>query len=376
MKPDRRIVVVAIKTMVLTTVLVGFIDAAAADVANLLPSKDNTLIEDLNGALSNGKGPGIFSGRTSQASLSIRRAVIAFDVLSFVPEGSTIVSATLRMQMTDTNGGVAAVSLHRLQMSWGEGTSSTPGGKGAPSTPGDATWIHRFYDADPWSAPGGDFEPAPSATTDVDQNGSYIWGSTPEMVADVQSWLDAPTGNHGWILIGDETLPTTVKRFESRESDPNLVNQPVLEVTYVTPCVDPTYTGAGYWHRQCMGVPVDQGGSRRRGRGPGPGAPTEPGFVDTLMPCADVRLAQLGFGDGTCSGIDVRPSGSRCEKALRKLTTLILNVCSGRLQASCPAIGAAEFCVATTVGDRIEELAVMIRAGDCREAIRCAGAPE
>ena len=45
----------------------------------------------------------------------------------------------------------------------------------------------------------------------------YTWGSTPGMVADVQGWLDQPGANFGWILIGDETGPQTVKNFASRE---------------------------------------------------------------------------------------------------------------------------------------------------------------
>lgn len=361
--------------MALPAILIASINAAAADVVSLAPSRDNTLIEDPNGALSNGAGPGIFTGRTSQASGSLRRGVIAFDVAAQVPAGSTITSARLILSMTDTNAGPVPVSLHRLHAGWGEGTSITVGGRGAPSTPGDATWIHRFYPADLWTSPGGDFEPMSSASIDVDQNGSYVWGSTPEMVADVQSWLDRPGGSFGWILIGDESAPTTVKRFDSHDADPNVAVPPALEVTYEPPCVDPVYTGPGYWNRQCMGVPVDQGGLWRNGGGIGPEAPTEPGFVDSLIPCADAGLAALGFETTTCEGIRLWPPRNRCEKALRKLTTLILNVCSGRLQTSCPVAGSG-VCLSTTTGGRIEELAAMILARDCRQATRCGGNPE
>jgi hypothetical protein len=51
------------------------------------------------------------------------------------------------------------------------------------------------------------------------------------MVADVQSWLEDPAGNHGWILIGDESAATTVKRFDSREHpDPGV--QPLLTIEF------------------------------------------------------------------------------------------------------------------------------------------------
>jgi hypothetical protein len=51
------------------------------------------------------------------------------------------------------------------------------------------------------------------------------------MVADVQSWLDEPSGNHGWCVVGDETTAPSAKRFDSREHfDPAM--RPVLTVDY------------------------------------------------------------------------------------------------------------------------------------------------
>jgi hypothetical protein len=364
---------VSLAALIASAALAG--PAARADQVSMIPAKDNTLIEDPNGALSNGAGPGIFAGRTSQSTGSVRRAVIAFDIAAHVPGGSTITAVTLALGMTDTNAGTVPVSLHRVVADWGEGASSTPGGKGAPSTSGDATWIHRFYDTDLWASPGGDFVAFASAAVDVDQIGIYTWGSTPEMVADVQSWLDAPAGNFGWILIGDESTGTTVKRFDSREADPNLSDLPVLIVEYERPCMNPTYVGPGYWNRQCLGVPKDAGGLKP-GKGRGPNAPTEPGFADVLMPCADTMLADLGFAATTCEGIDPRPRSDRCEKALRKLTTLVLNVCSGRLQESCPVSVSEAGCVSTTVGALIDELAALVIARECRVALRCGGNPE
>jgi hypothetical protein len=34
---------------------------------------------------------------------------------------------------------------------------------------------------------------------------------------DVQSWLDAPAFNYGWMLVGDESEGQTAKRFDSRQ---------------------------------------------------------------------------------------------------------------------------------------------------------------
>jgi hypothetical protein len=128
------------------------------------------------------------------------------------------------------------VALHRVVASWGEGASQAAGdeGMGAPSQPGDATWIHRVFPGERWAAPGGSFAAAPSATIQVDQVRSYTWRSTPAMVADVQSWVRDPAQNNGWILIGDEGSSRTAKRFDSRT---NLAQagRPSLTVFYKVP---------------------------------------------------------------------------------------------------------------------------------------------
>ena len=71
-----------------------------------------------------------------------------------------------------------------------------------------------------------------SASQTIDQNGLYTWGSTAGMVADVQSWLDDPGSNFGWIILGDEgtSLPTA-KRFDSRET---AATGPFLTVDFTT----------------------------------------------------------------------------------------------------------------------------------------------
>jgi hypothetical protein len=54
------------------------------------------------------------------------------------------------------------------------------------------------------------------------------------MVGDVQSWLDNPITNFGWILIGEEETSRTAKRFDSKDN-PTTNNRPVLRVTYTEP---------------------------------------------------------------------------------------------------------------------------------------------
>ena len=56
------------------------------------------------------------------------------------------------------------------------------------------------------------------------------------MVADVQSWLDNPASNFGWLVLGDETAIATAKRFDTRES----ASPPVLTIEYTPASRPPT----------------------------------------------------------------------------------------------------------------------------------------
>lgn len=61
--------------------------------------------------------------------------------------------------------------------------------------------------------------------------GYYVWQS-PEMIADVQAWLDNPAANFGWLLRGNESAASTAKRFATREElEPTF--RPLLHVEYV-----------------------------------------------------------------------------------------------------------------------------------------------
>lgn len=199
----------------------------------LTPTMDNTLYEHPSGSLSNGVGIYLFAGRTNQPLN--RRALMAFDI-SAIPAGATITEVTLKLNCSLSSSGAHSMALHRVAASWGEGTSNagSPGGQGANSTTGDATWIHRMFNSDNWSTAGGDFSPAASASTNVTGQGSYTWGSSSGLVDDVQHWLDNPSENFGWILIGNESQNKTAKRFDSRENGTES-NRPLLTITYTPP---------------------------------------------------------------------------------------------------------------------------------------------
>ena len=208
---------------------------ALADTATVQANKDNMLIEDQFGELSNGAGSLLFVGRTGQFSDSIRRGLLAFDVAGAIPFGATVNSATLTLSETKhvPGAGNRDLALHRLLSDWGEGTSVgfSGQGQGAPATTGDATWKHTFFDTDTWSTDGGDFEPTASAVTNVGGPGvAYTWSSAP-MAADVQLWLDDPAWNFGWLVKGDETVFRTAKVFASR-THPLITLRPKLDVDF------------------------------------------------------------------------------------------------------------------------------------------------
>ncbi|MBI5863977.1 MAG: DNRLRE domain-containing protein [Planctomycetes bacterium] len=210
--------------------------SAASSLASSVtvnPLKDNTLYEDPDGLLSNGAGQYVFTGET-RAGTS-RRAVLAFDVASVIPAGSTIDSVSLRMHCSRSTTGTRTVELHALLADWGEGTSDAgdPGGGGSGASMGDATWVHRFYPDVPWTSVGGDFSPTISASTGVAGLAFYTWSSTPNMVADVQSWLNNPGQNFGWLLLSQETT-VSAKRLDSRENAV-VENRPALTINYTIP---------------------------------------------------------------------------------------------------------------------------------------------
>jgi hypothetical protein len=204
-------------------------------VKNIPPARDNTMYDEDD--YSNGKGEYIFSGNNNgngDTTPDARRALMYFAVADSLPAGASIDSVQLTLRVSKTIAPSETHTLHNVTADWGEGNSDAAGLEGAGdfAQPGDATWRHRFFDTTFWATPGGDFVAGASASTSVATVGFYTWKSA-GMTADVQSWLDSPATNYGWILIGNEAVLATAKRFDSREN-PIAANRPKLTIYYTT----------------------------------------------------------------------------------------------------------------------------------------------
>jgi Lamin Tail Domain len=195
--------------------------------------KDNTIYQRNNN--SNGAGEYMIAGTTG--SPYFNRALIKFDIAGNIPAGAIITNATLTLNLsgTSTQPGTPGIELHKLLEDWGEGSSNagTQAGQGAPVTTGDATWTNTFYPASVWATPGGSFVQPASAVTTVGQPAFYSWSSG-TIISDIQSWVNNPSANYGWLLKSNETSSFQAKRFDTRENT-IAANRPVLSVTYTIP---------------------------------------------------------------------------------------------------------------------------------------------
>ena len=222
------------RSLVSTVLLLAATRGLAGEVT-VPADRDATLIEDTNGAVANGAGPLMFAGRTNATVNAVRRAVVRFDLAAFTPAGKPAKVALERVSvvltnLTESNVVPCEYRLHRLLAEWGEGTSSSSGGGGAPATPGDATWLHRFYTGSFWMHNGAQFDGEPSARLVVTGPGAYRFEGD-RLLRDVALWVSQPEENFGWVLIGDEAHAQTARAFGTRENADSAA-RPVLEITY------------------------------------------------------------------------------------------------------------------------------------------------
>ena len=246
--PKNTFLVCAIASLIL-----GHSSEVFATEFSITAERDNTIFSDFSSPpvipeKSNGIGDHIFAGKVVPKNSGVlRRALLYFNLAgSGIPIGAKIksVELTLRLSMQPQLSEVVPYPetprffLHRLISNWGEGGSHAPGGEGQGATAqqGDATWKYGINPSIMWNTEGGDFDPSPSGQRQVMGLGDYSWDSesstddNSKMVDDVQAWIDNFNSNFGWILIGEEDVSGSARRFDSKDNRANDALKPTLTI--------------------------------------------------------------------------------------------------------------------------------------------------
>ena len=110
----------------------------------------------------------------------------------------------------------------------------------------------------------------------------------------------------------------------------------------------------------------------------------EPDFYDndtgqklSSYVCAEDYLGNLysTYAEAnTCDGMDADLASEVCQRAIKQLTAVVLNDCSGRFDDVCVVDLDSVGCFSTTIPDLITELDELIAAGQCLQAQQCAAA--
>ncbi len=207
------------RALFLGLALVAASSASAQVQTVAVPCAADVAIYSENGAVANGAGENLFVGANSTGA--VRRSLLRFDVVSAVPAGSVVVGAHLTLNVNQGNSGDEPLTVRRVLASWVEGTSNPSGseGQGAAASGADVTWTLRdFAVGTAWATPGGELAAGTSFAGPLGVSGASGFEATPTGLADVQSWIDRPSQNLGWALIGNEGVASSAKRLDSRSA--------------------------------------------------------------------------------------------------------------------------------------------------------------
>jgi hypothetical protein len=144
-------------------------------------------------------------------------ALVQFD-LSFIPAGSTILSA--QFSLYHTTGGNDMVSAFGVTKPWTEGTGAAGSG---------ATWS-TYNGAQSWATAGGDYDPALGVTIALPGNNAWaIW----DLAAQTAAWTAGTQPNYGIALV--ETTGSG-DAFVSSDEMSSITLRPKLTVNFLPPC--------------------------------------------------------------------------------------------------------------------------------------------
>jgi hypothetical protein len=217
---------------------------------SLTPS-DDTFMNGRTPDNNNGGSASVFVGVDGQDGSM--RGLVRFEMPPAL-HGATVTGVQLTMTSRALGqGGVGPdvmLSLQAVTEAWvqgdgvGDAAMLNTVGQMCSDTVSGATW----NDPDcvggagtPWMTAGGTVAATVSGvadTTGVAVDMPVVWdgavAGNAGMIADVQSWIDNPGGNHGWrITSSDELTSAAAKRFYSFEAGGTTV--PTLAVAYMHP---------------------------------------------------------------------------------------------------------------------------------------------
>lgn len=155
-----------------------------------------------------------------------KAAIIEWDVGS-IPPGSTVTYASITLSVTNHSSG-QTYELYEMKRDWAESES---------------TWT-LYSGLNPWGTPGADGADdrghTPLGAIATSYPGQFTYNLNADGIALVQSWVDAPSSNHG-IVILDYIEPRDGIDFESREAI-TAGKRPKLTVEAVLPA-EPCFIG-------------------------------------------------------------------------------------------------------------------------------------
>ena len=222
--------------LTMTILLVVLASRGAIISSNLYAVKDATLYFSSDGSVAGGGDDRLFVGRNGINGLL--RSLIQFD-FSSIPTGAVVQAASLQLTTVHTlRDGSSGVSAYRVTQAWSEGSTMPQrgGGEGNPAVTGDVTWLYSNYSNTLWSQAGGDFSSTLSSSVAVNFEGTHTLSGLAE---DVQSMVDSPDQNFGWVLLRTSESSHAIK-FGSRT---HATGQPVLQVTYESVIPEPQVVG-------------------------------------------------------------------------------------------------------------------------------------
>ncbi len=206
------------------------------------PAAADTFINAAFPDNNNGSSPSLYTGQNGMGGAM--RALVRFEPPAGWQGRVTVSRVVLTMVTRGTGSGettpptAATASLQALTAAWQEGTGVGDGSGqntvGQACGTAGATWNQpACAGGTAWS--GGAVATAVSATASVPASleAAVTWDSDAAgnagMVADVQSWIDAPSANQGWrIASSTEGTNGLAQRFYAREA---AAKGPALAVT-------------------------------------------------------------------------------------------------------------------------------------------------